>query len=99
MSDDQPISRLLVELKTLYGDRRVVRAMGEAHEVIRTQAARIEALEAALHNISDSWEARSELYTSDVDCAANQADRARAALSRDHDPNDRRSPMEHERDE
>jgi hypothetical protein len=42
--------------------------------------AEINRLRMWLQSISDCWDARSELYTSDADMAANFADRARAAL-------------------
>lgn len=42
--------------------------------------ARVERLEAALLNIYQVWQIRSELFTNDEDCAASLADRARAAF-------------------
>lgn len=45
-----------------------------------TLTARVERLEAALLNIYQVWQIRSELFTNDEDCAASLADRARAAF-------------------
>lgn len=42
--------------------------------------AEVERLREALTVIVDSYDARSELFTNDEDCAANLADRARAAV-------------------
>jgi hypothetical protein len=42
--------------------------------------ARIKVLEHALQNINECWEAKSELYTSDQDCAGTLAAKARFAL-------------------
>lgn len=54
--------------------------IGMAVEYVRFDV--VEEYRRALMDIVDSWDARSELYTSDEDCAANLADHARKALAR-----------------
>lgn len=58
--------------------------LGRLDDEIKQKAAltvRVQQLEAALLNIYQVWQMRSELFTSDEDCAANLADRAKQSLA------------------
>ncbi len=52
----------------------------ELERAIKVRDEHIKKLEVELLLIIQSWEARSELYRSEADCAAGLADRARCAL-------------------
>jgi len=51
-----------------------------AWRCVQARDQHIKSLEDALMDIVRAWEARSELYRSEADCAAGLADRARIAL-------------------
>jgi hypothetical protein len=80
------------QILTPAAKKRKTRSQAAKDATIRTFARRArlvrdaESYERALRQIVDVYDARSELFTSDAECAASLADRARIVLSSSEDP-------------